>query len=204
MEVPNTFSQLKILPFLAMTDTGAINGMSGLFMFLAYDEKVLEPLGMGFQLVKPPERCGGVGGQAQILSALVTPAAIGGVPGLLSIVVILQSVPWLLPIGLMLAMKGEIILHESKIRWAAFEKAESKIQYQQSGHPCIDITEGLEKFFDEVPNAKQYNRESWHDDYIKELKKKASDFNGFNFQSFLSAITENGHEDKKLKAIANN
>ena len=93
------------------------------------------------------------------------------------------------------------IRDRSKIRWAAFEGAESRIQYQQSGHPCIDITEGVENFFDEVLNAEHYNRKPWHDEYISELKKKAADLNSFNFHSFLEAITDDGNGESKLKAI---
>ena len=126
--------------------------------FMAYDENVLKPLGLGAVPVRPPSYCGGIGGQAKVLGAYMTPIGIGGIPGVLSVVVVSgDSVPWLLPVGLMKALKGQIDLDTEEVRWKIHPTAKSALEFLPSGHCVLPIDDGVQYFKKEFPNPGRFS-----------------------------------------------
>ena len=185
IEVANYLQQNE---FLALPDTGAINGMAGLRQMVNYDARVLKPLGLGFQKLPPPAECGGIGGRAEVICALVVPIALGGHGGLLAVIVTKQDLPWLLPVGLMRALKAEISLGNGRevewdtITWRKHQgnyanepssststPSISEIRYLPTGHPAIDITNGLETFKEQNTELVTYHRTPQHDEVMGRL-----------------------------------
>ena len=79
--------------------------------FLKYCREVLQPHGLGVLAIYPPARAGGGEGQSKIHAGYLVPISLGGVlPGVLSTVVVEGRIPWLLPVGLMKALKARLDL----------------------------------------------------------------------------------------------
>ena len=82
-----------------------------------FDQKVLKPLGLQPVIKLEPAKVGGVGGEATVIASFEVPIALGGLVGILGVVVVAGSCPWLLPVGLMKALEGRIDLKRDIIEW---------------------------------------------------------------------------------------
>ena len=70
-----------------------------------------------------------------MLGSYVVPISLGGsLPGVLSTVVVEGRIPWLLPVGLMKALKGRLDLDKGIIEWQAKPGAVSQVCYLASRH----------------------------------------------------------------------
>ena len=113
--------------------------MVWLMAFIAYCTEVLYPLGLAFRTVDRPLVAHGVGGQAKVVMACEVPVGIAGLPGIMSVMVTMDRIPWLVPVGLMKAMGGHVRRPEAEIQWTRMRgKPISKIEYVRSvGHAAF-------------------------------------------------------------------
>ena len=158
---------------LGLVDTGAINGMMGVEQYLDFDQNVLKQHALRtVEITSPVGAIGGVGGKATVCFTMAVPVGLGGIPGVLSVVVIEGSVPTLIPVGLMTSLKAHIRLDEDTIRWSAHPDATSSLTRLPSGHIAVDMSEGLENFAREVPDAAVFRRDDAHERFIARLQDK--------------------------------
>eukprot|EP00971_Amphidinium_carterae_P335270 6471032-Amphidinium_carterae.1 len=81
---------------MGVIDTGAVNAVLGLETLLGLDER-LRACGMGTVRTVTPRNIGGIAGGVTPLRGVLLPSVLKQVPGVLCAVVILPSVPLLLP-----------------------------------------------------------------------------------------------------------
>ena len=153
--VVEVMSYIVVAPWLGLLDTGAVHGMVGLPQFKQYDSEVLKPLGLGCVKIAAPKSAGGVGGKARVLGAFIVPIGLGGVPGVLAVIIVDGLVPWLLPLGLLRALKAHIMLDEGIVKYNVEQGAQSVLVHLPSGHDAVDITEGLSSFKDVIPESEK-------------------------------------------------
>ena len=158
--------------FLALPDTGAVNASMGYDTLVEYDREVLKPRGLGVVAHEAPKSCGGIGGEAQIVGAVLVPLAMGSAPGVAAVVVILGGTPFLIPVGLLKALGGNIDLVKNVIRFLSCD-GEAPIEFTESGHPSIDVTDGLEYFEDQIPDSERFKRGPEHARVMRALAQSA-------------------------------
>ena len=101
-------------------------------------------MGLASKTVDRPLVAHGVGGQAKVVLACEVPVGIAGLPGIMSLMVTMDRIPWLVPVGLMKAMGGHVRLPEAEIQWPKMRrKPISKIEYVRSGHPMMQVNNGV-------------------------------------------------------------
>ena len=151
---------------LTLIDTGAVNALVGECQFLAID-RLLKTFGLGTVPTQPPQGLGGIGGGVTPTMAVMMPIALGGIPGIMSTVIIPGPVPLLLPLPLMKSLGAVIDLPEQQVTWQ--EDCVSQIQQLSSGHIACNLFEGIESFLDQVPRSSEFVRTSWHEQHIMQL-----------------------------------
>ena len=151
---------------LTLIDTGAVNALVGECQFLAID-RLLKTFGLGTVPTQPPQGLGGIGGGVAPTMAVMMPIALGGIPGIMSTVIIPGPVPLLLPLLLMKSLGAVIDLPEQQVTWQ--EDCVSQIQQLSSGHIACNVFEGIESFLDQVPRSSELVRASWHEQHIMHL-----------------------------------
>ena len=89
---------------------------------------------------------------------------------MLALVVVAGPMPLLLPIGLLKALGGNMDLCRGTIDWGNHDGCASKIQYLKSGHPAIDISDGLDRFMDSFPDSGAFLRGAQHEKIVRQLR----------------------------------
>ena len=141
--VLNNQSFTTIPSNLTLVDTGAVNALVGECQILAID-RLLKTFGLGTIPTQPPQGLGGIGGGVTPTMAVMMPIALGGIPGIMSTVVIPGPVPLLLPLPLMKSLGAIIDLPAQQVMWQ--EDCVSQIQQLSSGHIACNLFEGIEVF----------------------------------------------------------
>ena len=86
-----------------------------------------------------------------------TASAGTGVCGLVVIAILHGITPFLIPIGLLRALGGKFKLPDGVIEWND-NGSVSGIHYLPSGHPAIDIADGIGTFKQVAPDAGKFAR----------------------------------------------
>ena len=148
--------------------------MIGLKQFTALCVQALFPLGLGFAVkTGPAQSCSGVGGKARTLFNAVAPMALGGIHGLISLVVVAEDVPMLIPMGLLRGLKARIVTGQARVQWGVHPDAFSDIHYLPSGHCAVDVTDGL-KNFKVPPGSADAALRAWHPGFLQQQAAEAA------------------------------
>ena len=204
---------------LGLLDTGASVAMMSISNLVSFYMDFLRPRGLAFKLMPDKQKAlGGVGGRAQVIFHVLLPIGLGGMPGTLETAVTANSLPTLVPNALVRALKGLIDQEEEQVTWrvAKDEKGEplvSKlITLFPSEHIAVDITEGLEHFMDEYPEAASFKNDEEKEMWLKsqvqaalDEKMKASNGNMINTMEEVPTaeciFSRPSKEDKHSSAV---
>ena len=124
----------------ALVDTGAQHGIIGLPSYEALVAKLAEYGLKPKQIPTLNVAAAGIGGQTKFLLSAEVPTAIAGCSGIITVHVIEQDVPMLLPIGLCKALGMNLRLAENSIAWEGLGGKVSPLSEVEGGeHIAIDI-----------------------------------------------------------------
>ncbi|CAE7837485.1 unnamed protein product, partial [Symbiodinium necroappetens] len=181
-----SWSFLTIPPGLAILDIGATQDIIGHHALSAL-ECELEAKGLQLVVVPAPSAAPtGIGGQAQVLKAVLTPVAFGGVPGVVRFVVIEGHVPPLLSVGLLAHLGAKLDLESDEVHLKTIGVSLPMTRLP-SGHRAIPLVQWEGGDF-EVPEAAKEQYDLPKDAFMK--------------PSASSAYTNKGFEGKCLRQSA--
>eukprot|EP00971_Amphidinium_carterae_P141915 2810998-Amphidinium_carterae.2 len=152
---------------MGIIDTGAVNAVMGAETLKATD-KQLAVAGVGSVRTETPPTIGGIGGGVQPLMAILLPAMLDSVPGVLSVIVIPGAVPLLLPGPLLESLQACLDLRTKTIHWQTCH-AYSEVHSLPSGHIGCNVVGDWSAFLQKVPGADQFRRTAEHSKHIESL-----------------------------------
>ena len=178
--VSRSWSFLTIPPGLAILDIGATQDIIGHHALSALESELgakgLQPVVVPAPSAAPT----GIGGQAQVLKAVLVPVAFGGVPGVVRFVVIEGHVPPLLSVGLLAHLGAKLDLESNEVYLKTIGVSLPMTRLP-SGHRAIPLVQWEGGDF-EVPEAAKEQYDLPKDAFMKPLVSSEYTNKGFKGQ----------------------